>query len=195
MEVHNGVEAFYPKSRKAWRHWLQRNHVKKEKVWLIFYKKETEKSGFTYAEAVEEALCFGWIDSTANKRDAESSYRYFAKRSPKSNWSKLNKQRVKKLIKEGLMTKAGLDMITLAKKSGTWIALDHVEDRLMPDDLLKALAKNKHARKNFEAFSKSSQKIILGWIANARRDETRKKRIQETVTLASKNIKANHYRQ
>lgn len=195
MEVHKGVETFYPKSRKAWRNWLQRNHAKKEKLWLIIYRKESGKRGISYVEAVEEALCFGWIDSTANKRDHESSYLYFAKRSKRSNWSKLNKQRVKKLIKDGLMTQAGFDMIALAKKSGTWTALDHVEDLLIPDDLRKAFSKNKDAKKNFEAFSRSSQKIILGWIAGARRDETREKRIRETVSLASKNIKANHYRQ
>jgi uncharacterized protein YdeI (YjbR/CyaY-like superfamily) len=148
-----------------------------------------------YEEAVDEALCFGWIDSKPNKRDEESYYLLFSKRSPKSNWSKANRERAKGLIKQGLMEKAGLDMIELAKKNGTWTALIDVQNSVIPDDLQQALNKNKKALSNFEAFPPSSKRIILEWILNAKKQETREKRIIETVTLAAKNIKANHYRQ
>jgi uncharacterized protein YdeI (YjbR/CyaY-like superfamily) len=149
--------------------------------------------GVAAPEAVDEALCFGWIDSKPNKRDAESFYQYFSKRNPKSNWSKVNKEKVKRLLAEGLITKSGLEAIEIAKQNGTWNALDEVEEIIIPDDLQKAFSKKKSALTNFEKFPRSSKRGILEWILNAKRPETRQKRIQETVDLAEKNIKANHY--
>ena len=195
MELKNDIQTFYAKDAKAWRAWLQKNHTKEKNVWLIIYKKETSKPSVYYTEAVDEALCFGWIDSKPNKRDEDSYYQFFAKRNPKSNWSKVNKAKVEKLIKEKRMAKAGLEAIETAKQNGTWNALDEVDNSIVPDDLKKALAKNKTAQQNFEAFPKSSKKIILEWIHNAKKEETRLKRIEETVSLAAKNVKANHYRQ
>lgn len=195
MEMHNGVETFYAKDGRSWRSWLRQNHESAKNVWLIIYKKESGVPSVYYTEAVEEALCFGWIDSKPNKRDEESYYQFFSKRNPKSNWSKVNKAKAEELIKAKRMAKAGMAAIEVAKKNGTWTALDEVDNSIIPDDLEKALAKNKPALKNFEAFPKSSKKIILEWIQNAKKEETRKKRIEETVSLASKNIKANHYRQ
>lgn len=187
------IALYHAKNRIAWRKWLEKNHITKENVWLIMYRKESGVPSVNYADAVEEALCFGWIDSVKNKRDEESSCQYFSKRKPKSVWSKLNKQRVEKLSKLNLIYPAGKAMIDLAKKSGTWSALDEVENLIMPDDLKKAFVKNKIACNYFEAFPPSSKKIILYWISSAKQPETRMKRIKETVILAAKNIRANHY--
>jgi len=195
MELKNDIKTFYAKDRKAWRRWLEKNHKKENSIWLIIYKKSSQTKSVYYNEAVEEALCFGWIDSKPNKRDADSFYQFFAKRNPKSNWSLINKNKVEKLIKAGLMTDAGLQTIEAAKQNGTWTALDEVDNSIMPDDLKKVFDKNKTALKNFDAFPRSSKKIILEWIHNAKKEETRKKRIEETVSLAAKNIRANHYRQ
>lgn len=195
MELKDGIKTFYAKSQKEWRKWLEDNHQSEKSVWLIIYKKESKTPSVYYPEAVDEALCFGWIDSKPNKRDEHSYYQFFAKRNPKSNWSNVNKTKVAKLIKEGLMQKAGYDMIEVAKQNGTWTALDEVEKISIPSDLLALFLKNKLAYENWENFSRSSKRGILEWILNAKKEETRLKRIEETVSLAEKNIKANHYRQ
>jgi len=191
MSEYIGIPTFYAKNRKAWRKWLEKNHAAEKNVWLIIYKKESETPSVYYTEAVEEALCFGWIDSKANKRDENSYYQSFAKRSPKSNWSKINKERVAKLIEAKLMTEAGLAVIEIAKQNGTWNSLDKIEEIQIPPDLQKLFSKNKTAFKNFEAFPRSGKKAILEWISSAKKEETRQKRIEETVALATKNIRAN----
>ncbi|MBW4512321.1 MAG: YdeI/OmpD-associated family protein [Scytonematopsis contorta HA4267-MV1] len=193
-EDKDGVITFHAKSRDEWRRWLMEYHQTEKCVWLIIYRKESETPSVYYDEAVDEALCFGWIDSKPNKRDEESYFQFFSKRNPKSNWSKVNKIKVERLISEGLMTDAGLEMITLAKTTGTWTALDDVENLVIPDDLLLLLNENQAALKYFEAFPRSVKRGILEWIQNAKRPETRAKRIMETVTLAEKNIRANQYR-
>lgn len=194
-DLKNGIRTIQAKSRQAWRKWLEKNHQSESSVWLIIYKKGSSLTSVYYPEAVEEALCFGWIDSKANKRDEQSYYQFFARRNPKSNWSKLNKTRVKKLIRENLMTAAGLKAIEIAKERGTWTALDEVDEIMIPKDMQDAFSQNKIAFKNFEAFPRSSKRGILEWILNAKKTETREKRIEETVRLAAKKIKANHYRQ
>jgi uncharacterized protein YdeI (YjbR/CyaY-like superfamily) len=187
--------SFYAKDRATWRTWLDEHQDSEKSVWLIIYHKDAGVPSVYYPEAVEEALCFGWIDSKPNKRDDKSYYQFFAKRNPKSNWSKVNKQKVTYLMEAGLMAPAGLQMIELAKQNGTWTALDEVDNRIIPYDLQTALNENAVALKNFMAFSRSSHKIILEWINNAKQPSTRQKRIEETVRLAAQNIKANHYRQ
>lgn len=193
MELKDEKNTVYAKTRKEWRKWLEKNHGKEKSVWLIIYHKKSETPSVYYDEAVEEALCFGWVDSKANKRDDESSFLYFAQRKPKSNWSKANRERVEKLVKQGLMTPAGQAMIDLAKKSGTWTALVDVQNSVIPPDLQKLFDRNKTACKNFQAFAPSSKRIILEWILNAKKPETRLQRIKQTVELAAKNMKANHY--
>lgn len=193
MEVYNNIKAFHAKTRKEWRAWLKKNHQSEKSVWLIIYRKESKTPSVYYPEAVDEALCFGWIDSKPNKRDAESYYQFFAKRNPKSNWSKINKDKVARLMKDGQMQPAGLEMIRIAKEKGTWTALDEVERITLPDDLKQCFAGNKTAFKNWENFPKSAKSGILQWILNAKRPETRQKRIDETVALAAKNIRANSY--
>jgi uncharacterized protein YdeI (YjbR/CyaY-like superfamily) len=187
-------QQFYAEDRTIWRDWLQKNHNKAKSVWLILYHRDSGKPSVTYNDAVEEALCFGWIDSKANMRDDESSYLFFTRRSPKSNWSKNNRERAERMINQGLMTNAGMD-ITLAKNTGRWTALEEVQNSVVPTDLKEAFAANPIAEKNFSEFPPSSKRIILEWILNAKKPETRHKRIEETVQLAKKNIKANHYRQ
>jgi len=188
-------ETFYAQDRQAWRDWLEANHASKTGVWLIYYKKGSGKPRVAYDEAVEEALCFGWVDSRPNAIDEERYMQLFSPRKAKSPWSRLNKERVKRLIDAGLMTAAGLTKIEAAQADGSWGDYDTVEDLSVPSDLEAALDESPTARAHFEGFSPSSQKVILWWIASAKRPETRQKRIEETVQLAAKNIKANHYRQ
>lgn len=192
MEMYNGIQTFYAKTRKEWRKWLENNHQSEKSVWLIIYKKESKTLSVYYPEAVDEALCFGWIDSKANKRDDKSYYQFFAKRNPKSNWSKVNKGKVAQLIEQGLMHQSGFEMIEIAKKTGTWTALDEVENISLPDDIKELFQKNKIAFENWANFPRSSKRGILEWILNAKKPETRQKRVEETVALAEKNIKANH---
>ena len=195
MEVKNNIQAIFAATRKEWRKWLQKNHKSEQSVWLIIFHKKSKTKSIYYDEAVEEALCFGWIDSKPNKRDEESYYLFFAQRKPKSKWSKANRERAERMTRQGLMTRSGQALIDLAKGSGTWEALTDVQNSVIPEDLQKAFAKNKVAYKNFQAFPPSSKRIILEWISNAKKPETRSRRIEQTVELAAKNIKANHYRQ
>ena len=175
------------KDRKSWRAWLSKNHAKQKELWLVFYKKHTGKPTVSYEDAVQEALCFGWIDSTVRKIDEERYMQLFTPRKTESNWSDLNKRRVKKLIEQGLMNKAGLRKIEEAKKNGSWKNLDAVEKLKVPPDLLKALSANNNAKKIFESLSPSRKKQFLWWIASAKTEVTRKKRIAETVRLIGEN--------
>ncbi|UPT65940.1 MAG: YdeI/OmpD-associated family protein [Sphingobacteriales bacterium JAD_PAG50586_3] len=190
MELHKGIQAIQAKTRKEWRKWLDKNGQVEKSVWLIIYRKETNATSVYYDEAVEEALCFGWIDSVANKRDADSFYLYFAQRKPTSKWSKLNRDRVAKLESEGLIMPPGKAAIDLAKKNGTWEALKEVEALTIPADMQKLFDKNKTAYANFMAFPPSTIRGILEWILNAKRPETRLNRITETVEKAELNIRA-----
>jgi len=185
----------HAETRDEWRAWLAENHGRPSGVWLATYKKATGKPRIDYEEAVEEALCFGWVDSKSNALDDERSLLWMSPRKPRSGWSRINKERIERLERDGLMTDAGRAVVEEAKRSGSWTSLDAVEALEVPDDLAGALARNAKARKHFEAFPPSSKKIILTWIASARRDETRQRRIAETVRLAERNIRANHYRQ
>jgi uncharacterized protein YdeI (YjbR/CyaY-like superfamily) len=195
MELRNKVQTFHARTRQEWRKWLEKNHSEEKSVWLIIYHKKSKTKSVNYDEAVEEAICFGWIDSKPNKRDEESYYLFFAKRNPKSNWSKANRDRAMKMISQGLMADQGMTLIGLAQENGTWEALVNVQDSVIPDDLQAKLNKNKTALNNFLFFPPSSKRIILEWILNAKKPETRQQRIDQTVNLAEKNIKANHYRQ
>lgn len=180
-----------PVNRKEWREWLQKNHTQKESVWLLVAK--AGHAGVTRMEAVEELLCFGWIDSVPNKLNDKYYKLLVSPRKPKSAWSKVNKTLVAKLIKSGLMQPSGMGMVKLAKKTGTWNALNAVDQLSYPTDFKNALSKNKTAQQYFDAFPPSTKKGILHWIQTARTAETRTKRIVETVTKAAKNIRANQY--
>jgi len=176
--------------RKAWREWLDKNHSSSLGVWLIIQKKNSHEKGVSLGDVVEEALCFGWIDSKLNVVDEKCFKLLLTPRKPKSIWSKQNKQRAEKLIQQGLMTAAGLKKIEAAKKDGSWNRLDAIEEIKLPEDFKKALAADKNALKNFEAFSNSLKKQTLWWIENTKKPETRLRRIQQTVTMAAQNRKA-----
>ena len=195
MEQKDDIQSVGAGTRAEWRQWLEQNHQSQKAVWLIIYKKQSGIPSVYYPEAVDEALCFGWIDSKAIKRDAQSVYQYFARRNPKSNWSGVNKEKVARLIAQGLMTAAGYQMIEIAKQTGTWTALDGVEQLQIPADLEALFRKNKAAYENWNQFPRSARRGILEWILNAKRPETRQKRIEETVALAAVNKKANQPRQ
>ncbi len=188
------VTEFYAKDRAAWRKWLEKNHAKAERVRLIFYKKGASKTSVSYAEAVEEALCFGWIDSKPNKRDEESYVLLFTERKPKSVWSKINKGRIAELLKQGKMTTFGLAKIERAKLDGSWEALDEIEELIMPPALQKAFKGNKVALSNFNNFPSSVKKAIYQWIVSAKTEHTLKKRVTETVEKAAENIRANQWK-
>mgnify|MGYP000184893804 CR=1 FL=1 len=194
MQRSDGVAIFYAKDIAAWRAWLEKNHATEKNIWLIIYHKKSEVQSIYYDDAVDEALCFGWVDSKVNKRDGESYFQYFAKRNPKSNWSRLNKQKVARLLKEGRMASAGLEMIEVAKTTGTWTALDDVENLIVPEDLQTAFDEYPDACKHWENFPRSVKRGILEWILNAKRPATRAKRIAETAASAAKNIRANQWR-
>ena len=154
------------------------------------YKKSVPAKYLDYASIVEEALCFGWIDSTARGLDEERSMLHFCPRKPGSAWSKVNKERIERLVASGRMTKAGLAKIEAAKKDGSWTALDAVEALVVPTDLQRALAANKNAKKHFEAFPQGVRKQILWSIHSAKTAPTRERRIRTAVEMAAKNQRA-----
>lgn len=184
----------HPYTRADWRAWLEQNYTRTEGVWFISFKKATGKPRVTYDEAVEEALCFGWIDSKGNKLDDERSMLWFAPRKPRTGWSRPNKERVERLLAAGLIAPAGLAKISAAQADGSWSALDAIEERTVPDDLHQALQANPAAQQFWEAFPRSVKRGILEWIASAKRPETRAKRIEETARLAAENKRANQWR-
>jgi len=191
----NGVKTFHAESREAWRAWLAANGQVEKSVWLIIYKKDSGVPTVYYDEAVDEAMCFGWVDSKVNKNDDQSYFQYFARRNPKSNWSWVNKEKIARLMAEGRMAEPGLAMVKLAKDTGTWTALDDVENLVIPPDMREAFEAYPNALENWEAFPRSVKRSILEWIFTAKRPATREKRIAETVSKAEENIRANQYRQ
>ncbi len=193
MERKDGQATFYPSSPDAWRQWLLDNHATEKNIWLILYRKGSGVPSLSYNEAVDVALCFGWIDSTPNKRDEQSFYQFFSRRNPKSKWSRVNKEKIERLSAAGLMHPAGIAAVELARENGAWTALDEVENLTIPADLEAALDANPQAKSFFEAFPRSVKRGILEWISNAKQVETRRKRVEETVTLAAQNIRANQY--
>ncbi len=188
-------DSFHPKDRSALRAWLEKHHAREAGIWLIINKIASGKAMLRYEEIVEEALCFGWIDSKPRSLDEARSMLWLAPRKKGSNWSKLNKQRAEALIRTKRMAAPGLRKVEEAKKDGSWDALNDVENLLVPDDLAKALAEFPHAGEFFEAFPRSVKRAILEWISNAKKPETRQKRVAETAALAEKNIRANQWRQ
>ena len=179
------IEQFYPETKQQWRKWLKKNHISKNAVWLIYYKKNTGKPTLNWSDAVDEALCFGWIDSKAETIDKDSFRQYFCKRKPSSTWSKINKQKIETLTTKGLMTKAGFDVIEIAKQNGSWTILDEVEAFIIPLELEKAFEKFENSKDYFSSLSKSKKKVLLQWIALAKTDTTRLKRIFEIAENAS----------
>ncbi len=170
------------KNRAEWRAWLVENHDKVQELWLVFYKVKSGKESIKYNEAVEEALCFGWIDSTLRRIDDEKHMQRYTPRKPKGIWAQSNKRRVAKLIKSGLMTAAGQAVIDAAKANGAWNSLDSVEVNFqVPQELEVALKKDREAKRRFDALAMSHKKQFVWWIVSAKRQDTRDRRVNETI--------------
>lgn len=187
------TEIYCPANQQEWRKWLEKNHQQKNSVWLVIHKKNTANTNLSWSQAVDHALCFGWIDSTKRTIDAERYKQYFCKRKAVSNWSKINKEKVTSLTKKGLMTQAGHKSIAIAKANGSWTILDTVEALEIPADLAEELKKRKGATEFFVALSKSGKKQLLYWVISAKRKETRQKRIHEIAENAGKNQKPKQF--
>ncbi|MFZ4509079.1 MAG: YdeI/OmpD-associated family protein [Fimbriimonas sp.] len=170
------------------------NHETSPGIWLVTYKKGASESFLDYNTVVEEALCFGWVDSLPRSLDESKTMLYFAPRKPKSGWSKLNKDRVERILAAGKMQPAGLAKIEAAKLDGSWSKLDAVDALEVPDDLANALGGYPQARENWDQFPPSTRRGILEWILNAKRPETRRQRVEETVRLAGLNERANQWK-
>jgi uncharacterized protein YdeI (YjbR/CyaY-like superfamily) len=182
--------AMFFKDRTAWRKWLEKNHDKVPEVWILTYKTHTGRTCLRYEEALEEALCYGWIDSRLSRIDDERHKWRFAPRRLDSIWSLSNRKRAEKLIKEGRMEAPGLRKVEAAKKNGEWDrAISPSSPPRMPKELKCALMKNKKAWRNFQAFARSYRTTYIYWVSSAKREETKKKRIEEVVRRAECNIK------
>ena len=180
----NDAVTYYPENSNQWRKWLIKHHLQEDGVWVILYKKQANKPSISWSEAVDEALCFGWIDSVKKTLDAERSIQFFSKRKPKSTWSKINKQKVQKLIEAGKMAPAGFESIKIAQQNGSWNLLDDVEELVVPDDLEQAFTQHKGSKEYFSGLSKSLKKMMLQWIVLAKQPTTRQKRIDEIAAHA-----------
>jgi len=187
------TETFCPTSRKDWRDWLLKYHDTKQSISLVCYKTKANKPTISWSDAVEEALCFGWIDSVRKTIDAESFSQFFSRRKPNSGWSKINKAKVEQLTAAGLMAPAGFACIERAKTNGSWTILDEVEELTIPADLTAAFEITAGSETFFTGLSKSVRKAMLQWITLAKRPETRQKRIAELVELASQNKKPKQF--
>ena len=178
--------SLYVTTRNQWRTWLEKNHETTNEIWLIFYKKGSGKPTIPYNDAVEEALCFGWIDSIIKRIDSEKYVRKFTPRKKKSKWSDLNKKRVKKMIQEGKMTEAGLAKIDEKVFIEEKVA---PKEFIIPPEIEEALQANEKAWKNFSTLAPGYKRVYIGWIIDARREETQKRRLKELITVLEKNEK------
>lgn len=188
----NSLEKIFVESATELRNWLLKNYDKTESVWLVKWKKDSGKSYFGYDEMVDVLIAFGWVDSLPKKLDEKKTMHRISPRNPKSNWSKVNKERVKRLSKDGKMHAWGIKLVEQAKKNGAWNFLDDVERLIIPPDLDIALKAEGKAKLYYERFPNSSKRNILEWIKNAKQTSTRERRIEEVAKKAAQNIKANH---
>nr|WP_321244700.1 YdeI/OmpD-associated family protein [uncultured Psychroserpens sp.] len=181
---------YYFKTDTEWRQWLENNHNSMNGIYLIFYKVENKEASMRWEEAVKVALCYGWIDSTVKSLGNGKRRQYFCERNEKSVWSALNKKYIKELTKAGLMHQSGLTKIKKGKQNGSWTALDNVEKGIIPKELQDAFDNNQKAFTNYNSFSPSYRKSYLYWLNQAKREETRQKRIAEIIKLCDANIKS-----
>ena len=176
--------------KNEWRNWLLQNHDKEREAWLIFYKKNSGKTGMSYNAALEEALCFGWIDGKLKSVDDDKYVIRYSPRKSRSVWSRINREKAEQLIAQGKMTDAGLAKVAEAKRNGSWEAAytNRIKD-VLPADLEAALSANRTALANFQGFANSYRNMYIGWVTGARTEETRKKRIAEVVERSILNKK------
>jgi uncharacterized protein YdeI (YjbR/CyaY-like superfamily) len=183
-------ERFQPDSLAEWRAWLAANHTRGAGVWLVTWKASAPGPTISYEDSVEQALCFGWVDSKGKALDAERTMLWFAPRRSRSGWSRPNKQRIERLLAAGLMAPAGLALVEAAKADGSWTLLDAVEDLIVPDDLAAAFDAHPGARANWDAFPRSPRRAMLEWLVQARKPETRARRVAEIAEKAAHNERA-----
>ena len=175
-------------NRDQWRAWLEENHAAAQEIWLVFHKKRTGKPGLAYDDAVEEALCFGWIDGILKRIDDKKHMNRFCPRRAGSIWSERNRERVRRMIEAGRMTEAGLAKIREAKANGQWDkAAERQDTTVVPAELTAALAKDERARRNFDKLAPSYRRQFIYWVGTAKRDETRRKRVAEAVKMIREN--------
>lgn len=191
-EVHEGIPAVRSASLEDWRAWLKTYGEESSSVWLIVYGRDSGTPSVTFHDALEHALCFGWVDSKAVRRDPDSVYLRFSRRNPRSTWGKKNRERVERLTRDGFMQPQGQRVIDAAKTSGTWDRLEEAQNEVVPPDLEDRFEQDHRARGNFRQFPPSSKRLILEWIASAQRPETRQRRIMRTVSDTHDNIRSNH---
>jgi uncharacterized protein YdeI (YjbR/CyaY-like superfamily) len=190
MSALDAAPFLHADDRATWRAWLEANHATASGVWLVTLRPRSRRVRLDYEEAIEEALCFGWVDSTGGHFDDERGKLYFAPRKPRSVWAASNKVRIERLIDEGRIAPAGLAAIERAKASGWWEILDSAERLELPEDLAVALEVRPPAAVNFAAFPPSARKMLLGWVAVAQRPETRAARIEKIAEAAARNERA-----
>ena len=181
----NEEATFYePSSRADWREWLEKHHDSAENVWVVVHKKGSGRENITVPEIIDECMCFAWIDSKKKGRDTDSYLLYVSRRNPKANWSRVNKNKVARLKKKGLLSIAGLKMIQEAKRNGSWDALNDVEDLIIPPDMMTLFNKDEDALANWDAFPRNVKRATLEWIFNAKKEATRERRIEQAVLAA-----------
>ena len=185
----NESKTLYVRDRASWRAWLEEHHAAEREVWLVYYKKHTGRPRIPYDDAVEEALCFGWIDSTVRRVDDDSYVQKFTPRRDRSNWCESNVRRARKLIGEGRMTKAGFDAIAEGALEKKFEPKPKSKDTEVPRFVSDALKKTPRAWENFNALAPSYRREYVGWITQAKREETRERRLAEAARLLSENKK------
>jgi len=171
------IPTITPTSREAWHNWLDQNHATVPAVWVVYYKKAANQPTVAYSDAVDESLCYGWIDSKAQTIDAFQYRQYFCPRKPKSVWSKVNKAKIERLIAENRMQPAGYACIAAAKANGTWTTLDDVEEGIIPADLAAAFAQHPTAQQFYATLSRSDQRNLLAWLVLTGTEATKQKKI------------------
>jgi len=186
----HGYELLRVDDRAAWREWLQRNHASAQGVWVVSWRTQTGKPRLDYDALVEEALCFGWVDSREQPVDDERSMQLVTPRKHGSAWARSNKERIARLESAGAIADAGARVVEAARADGSWSRYDSVEALEIPPDLAAALEASAEAARNFDAFTDAAKRTILRWLIDAKRPETRAKRIEETARLAATNERA-----
>jgi uncharacterized protein YdeI (YjbR/CyaY-like superfamily) len=175
------IPTVHPESRAEWRAWLEKNHTSQNSVWLVYNKVKSGRPILSHTDAIDEALCFGWIDSKGMSVDDKAFKVCFTKRKPKSMWSKINKEKIERLIEQGLMTEPGMAVIEIAKKNGSWNMLDEVEELIIPEDMQRELDKHPKALAHFQGLSRSNKRAVLLALVMAKKEETRQKRIADFI--------------
>ncbi len=187
------AEQVHPETLADWRAWLDANHARPDGVWLVSWKPATGRPFVPYEQVVEEALCYGWIDSSGRTLDEERSALWMAPRKRGSGWARSNKERIVRLEAEGRMTDAGRALIEAAKADGSWTLLDSVEAGEVPDDLARAFEAYPGSRATWDGFPKSVRRMHLEWLVQAKTDATRAKRRTEIVEKAARGERANEW--